>query len=457
MQYIERTFDRFLADWKRDADRKPLLVKGARQVGKTESIRRFGRRNYRSFIEVNFVESPEFKTIVQDGYSADAVTSRMSRINPSLSFVPGETLLFFDEIQEFPDIATSFKFFREDGRFDVVSSGSLLGIHYKRISSIPVGSKTDYTLRSLDFAEFLAAKGYGTDYVEDLFAHMAERRPFSAPDLALLDRLFLDFCILGGMPEVVRTYLGRKSFEGTLDLQRQIVAAYRDDVRKYAEGLDQARILNVLDHIPVQLARENKKFQISKVARDARFKDYRGCVEWLRNAGIVVPCYAMNFPELPIRGNYDDSKFKLYMADTGLLVSMLEDESQTDLRANGNLGGWKGGLCENIVGDAFAKTGADLVYYKRENSPLEEDFFLRTDCHLVPIEVKAANGRSKSLRTLITSDHYPDIAWGVKLVRGNIGFENSILTLPLSTAFLLRRLLSLGDPSLPIPAVGGAP
>lgn len=449
MQYIERTFDRFLENWKRDFNRKPLLVKGARQVGKTESIRRFGRRNYRSFIEINFVESPEFKNIVQDGYSAAAVVARISRIDPSLAFVPGETLLFFDEIQEFPDMATSFKFFREDGRFDVVASGSLLGIHYKRISSVPVGSKTDYTLHSLDFAEFLAAKGYGTDYVEDLFAHMAARRPFSAPDLALLDRLFLDFCILGGMPEVVRTYLGRKSFEGTLGLQRQIVAAYREDVRKYAEGLDQARILNVLDHIPVQLARENKKFQVSKVARDARFKDYRGCVEWLRDAGIVIPCYAMNFPELPVRGNYDDTKFKLYMADTGLLVSMLDDESQLDLRANGNLGGWKGGLCENIAADAFAKTGADLVYFKRENSPLEEDFFLRTDRHLVPVEVKATNGRAKSLRTLIASDRYPDIAWGVKLVRGNIGFENSILTLPLPTAFLLRRLLSLGDPPLP--------
>ena len=449
MQYIERTFDRFLENWKRDFNRKPLLVKGARQVGKTESIRRFGRRNYRSFIEINFVESPEFKNIVQDGYSAAAVVARISRIDPSLAFVPGETLLFFDEIQEFPDMATSFKFFREDGRFDVVASGSLLGIHYKRISSVPVGSKTDYTLHSLDFAEFLAAKGYGTDYVEDLFAHMAARRPFSAPDLALLDRLFLDFCILGGMPEVVRTYLGRKSFEGTLGLQRQIVAAYREDVRKYAEGLDQARILNVLDHIPVQLARENKKFQVSKVARDARFKDYRGCVEWLRDAGIVIPCYAMNFPELPVRGNYDDTKFKLYMADTGLLVSMLDDESQLDLRANGNLGGWKGGLCENIAADAFAKTGADLVYFKRENSPLEEDFFLRTDRHLVPVEVKATNGRAKSLRTLIASDRYPDIAWGVKLVRGNIGFENSILTIPLPTAFLLRRLLSLGDPPLP--------
>ena len=442
MTYLSRTFDTFLTDWKRDADRKPLLVKGARQVGKTESIRRFGSREYRSFVEINFVERPEFKSIVQDGYSAKAVVSRISRIDPSLAFVPGETLIFFDEIQEFPDIATSFKFFCQDGRFDVASSGSLLGIHYKRISSIPVGFKTDYTLSSLDFTEFLAAKGYGTDFVEEVFGHLADRRPFSDLDLRVLNRLFVDFCILGGMPEVVRNYLERQSFEGSLALQRQIVAAYRDDVRKYAEGMDQTRILNVLDHIPVQLARKNKKFQVSKVARDARFKDYRGCVEWLHDAGIVTPCYAMQFPELPIRGNYDETRFKLYMADTGLLVSMLDDETQMDIRANGNLGGYKGGLYENIVGEALSKSGADLVYYRREDSTLEEDFFLRTASNLVPVEVKATNGRSKSLRTLIASDHYPDISWGVKLVLGNIGYENDILTLPYATAFLLKRLLA---------------
>jgi predicted AAA+ superfamily ATPase len=271
---------------------------------------------------------------------------------------------------------------------------------------------------------------------------LADRRPFSDLDLSVLNRLFVDFCILGGMPEVVRNYLERQSFEGSLSLQRQIVAAYRDDVRKYAEGMDQTRILNVLDHIPVQLARENKKFQVSKVARDARFKDYRGCVEWLHDAGIVTPCYAMQFPELPIRGNYDETRFKLYMADTGLLVSMLDDETQMDIRANGNLGGYKGGIYENIVGESLTKSGADLVYFRREDSTLEEDFFLRTAKSLVPVEVKATNGRSKSLRTLIASDHYPDISWGVKLVLGNIGYENDILTLPYATVFLLKRLLA---------------
>ena len=243
MPYIERTFDRFLADWKRDATRKPLLVKGARQVGKTESIRRFGRAHYRNFVEINFVESPEFKSIVQDGYSARAVLSRISRIDPSLEFVPGETLLFFDEIQEFPDIATSHKPFAEDGRFDVICSGSLLGVHYKRISHIAVGRQTELDMHSMDFEEFLWACGYGQDLVDEALARIVEARPLREVDFSVLSARFLDHCILGGMPAVVRQYAERGSFEQTLDIQRQIVAGYRADVRKYVEGLDQARIL----------------------------------------------------------------------------------------------------------------------------------------------------------------------------------------------------------------------
>ena len=160
--------------------------------------------------------------------------------------------------------------------------------------------------------------------------------------------------------------------------QRQLLADYEEDIRKYAEGMDQVRILNVFRRIPPQLARENKKFQISKVASGARFKDYRGCIEWLENAGVVNICYCLEQPELPLKGNYDDTKFKMYYADTGLLVAMLDEEAQDDLRANKNLGDYKGALYENIVGEALKKSGYDLYYYKREDSTLEEDFFIRT-------------------------------------------------------------------------------
>ncbi|MBP5544303.1 MAG: ATP-binding protein [Kiritimatiellae bacterium] len=441
-EYLSRKIDEALATWHRGSDKLPILLNGARQVGKTESIRHFAARNYENFIEVNFVKQPQFKNILLDGYSADAIVKRMSLLDPSLQFQPGKTLLFFDEIQDFPDMATSLKFFHEDGRFDVILSGSLLGIHYKRISSIAVGAKKDMTLRSFDFEEFLNARGYGPDFIERIYSHVAECRPFDKMEEGILHGLFMDFCILGGMPKVVSQFVSKGTFEGTLDTQRGILNDYRDDVRKYAEGLDQTRILNVFDNIPPQLAKENKKFQVSKVARNARFADYKGCVEWLKDAGVINLCHAMPFPALPIKGNYDPDKFKIYMADTGLLVAQLDDEAQQDLRANENLGVYKGGLYENIVADALAKQGYALVYFKKDDSTLEQDFFVRTARHLIPVEVKAATGCAQSMRTLIKGDKYEDISWGIKFHGGNIGMANGILTLPYYTAFLLKRFLS---------------
>ena len=441
MLYLRRKIDRYLEEWKADPERKPLIVRGSRQVGKTESIRHFVEKNYENVIEINFVEEPKYKKIVEDGYKPDLIIRNMSRINPQLHFEAGKTLLFFDELQEFPEIASALKFFCQDGRYDVICSGSMLGIQYRRIESNSVGYKMDYEMKSMDFEEFLWAKGYREDFTEDLYQHMSELKPFGWLQLGLCEDLFLDFSILGGMPAVVRRYIEKGTFEGTLDLQRQLIADYREDVRKYAEGLDQGRILNVFDRIPVQLAKDNKKFQISKVAAGARFKDYRGCIEWLRDAGIVNVCYCLRYPELPLKGNYDDTRYKLYMADTGLLVALLDDEAQEDLRANKNLGVYKGALYENMVGEALVKSGYDLYYYKREDSSLEEDFFVRTASSLVPVEVKAQGGRSKSLRTLLTSGKYEDIRFGIKLEKGNIGYENEIYTFPYFCTFLLRRWL----------------
>ena len=297
-------------------------------------------------------------------------------------------------------------------------------------------------MNSLDFEEFLWAKGYGNDLTNDLLAHMMEGKPLGELTLSVCRDLFLDYCILGGMPGVVRQYIERNTFEGTLELQRQLIADYKEDIRKYAEGLDQTRITNVFDRIAPQLARENRKFQISKVAKGARFKDYRGCIEWLQDAGIINVCHGMIFPELPLKGNYDENKYKLYFKDSGLLVAMLDDEAQDDLRANRNLGVYKGALYENIVAEALVKSGYDLYYYKREDSTLEEDFFVRTKDCLVPVEVKAVQGRSKSLRTLITSEKYGDIRWGIKLCGGNIGYSDGVWTFPYFCAFLLRPFLA---------------
>ncbi|WP_417405416.1 ATP-binding protein [Holdemanella biformis] len=428
MTYLKRKVDNYLLNWKTDPNKKPLIIKGSRQVGKTESITRFGHLNY--------------KMITTDGYKAQDIIRNISRIDPSKQFIENDTLIIFDELQDFPDIATSLKFFKIDGRFDVICSGSLLGINYQSIESNSVGYKTDYEMFSLDFEEFLWAKGYDESTIQEMLEHMIQLKSFNEIEMSIYSSLFLDFCILGGMPAVVREYIEKGTFEGSIDIQKQLVADYKEDIRKYADGMDQTRITNVFNHIPVQLAKDNKKFQITKVASNARFRDYRGCIEWLKDAGIINICYCMQFPELPLKGNYDESKYKIYFADSGLLVAMLDDEAQENLRVNKNLGVYKGALYENIVGEALVKAGYDLYYYKKDNSTLEQDFFVRNKENLIPVEVKATNGTARSLRTLIASNHYPDIQFGIKFISGNIGLSNNIYTFPYFCAFLLKKYLT---------------
>ena len=295
--FLDRKFESLLIEWKSNPRRLPLIVKGARQVGKTECIRHFAEGRYESFIEINFDLQPEFRAIVRDGYSAENVVRNISLIEPNFRFIEAHTLIFFDEIQDFPEIATCFKSFAQQGKYDVISSGSLLGIQLKRIESISVGYQEKATMHSLDFEEFLTARGYKSGQLEDLYGHLLDGRPFGEAANATFDRLFLDYTTLGGMPEVVERYFVKGTFEGVSAIQRRIVADYRSDVRKYAEGLDPVRIVSVFDSIPVQLAKENKKFQLSHVEKKARYRDYWGCVEWLDDAGIVNICKSMDFPD----------------------------------------------------------------------------------------------------------------------------------------------------------------
>ena len=439
--YLKRKIDDVLNNWHLQEDRLPLVIKGCRQVGKTESIRHFAASHYESFIEINFSEDPKYKSIIEDGYSARDIIKNISLLNPSFKFIEGKTLIFFDELQVFPEIATSLKFFKQDGRFDVICSGSLLGINYQRIESNSVGYKQDIIMRPLDFEEFLWAKGYDDEVVEDLYSHMIEGKALSKVFNDTFYSLFMDFTILGGMPAVVRQYIEKDTFENSLALQHALINDFKEDIQKYVQGMDKTRILNIFKHIPVQLSNEQKKFQISKVENGARYRDYRGGIEWLENAGIVNICYCLNSLELPLNGNYDENALKLYLADTGLLVSLLDEEAQDDLRANRNLNVYKGALYENVVADALVKSGYNLFYYKRQNPSIEEDFFLRTANELVPLEVKASNDKARSLSKLIQSDNYPEIKFGIKLVKGNIGVDSNILTFPHFCAFLLKRLL----------------
>lgn len=439
---LKRKIDKYLTDWKNRPDRKPLIIKGARQIGKTRSVEWFAGQNYASVIEINFIEQKKYREIFNDGFEVDAILKNISLLNPELKFIPGNTIFFFDEFQACPNCATSLKFFKLDGRFDVICSGSLMGISYNEIESNSVGYKEDYEMHSMDFEEFLWAMGYNDEFTADLLSHMLDVRPLSELQMDTLMSLFRDYVIIGGMPEVVSTYVRNKNFSGTLDIQRQLLKDYEEDITKYVEGLDKAKVKAVYNHISTFLAKENKRFQITKIARNARNRDYMGCVEWLADAGVVNVCYCLNQPELPLKGNYDPKMYKIYFKDTGLLIASLDEEAQEDLRANRNLGTYKGAIYENIVGDMLVKQGCRLFYYHSDRPALEMDFFIRDADSLIPVEVKANGGATASLNRLLNDDKYNDVKYGIKLGYRNIGFNGKFYTFPYFLTFLLRRFVA---------------
>lgn len=439
---LKRKIDKYLTDWKNRPDRKPLIIKGARQIGKTRSVEGFAGQNYASVIEINFIEQKKYREIFNDGFEVDAILKNISLLNPELKFIPGNTIFFFDELQACPNCATSLKFFKLDGRFDVICSGSLMGISYNEIESNSVGYKEDYEMHSMDFEEFLWAMGYNDEFTADLLSHMLDVRPLSELQMDTLMSLFRDYVIIRGMPEVVSTYVRNKNFSGTLDIQRQLLKDYEEDITKYVEGLDKAKVKAVYNHISTFLAKENKRFQITKIARNARNRDYMGCVEWLADAGVVNVCYCLNQPELPLKGNYDPKMYKIYFKDTGLLIASLDEEAQEDLRANRNLGTYKGAIYENIVGDMLVKQGYRLFYYHSDRPALEMDFFIRDADSLIPVEVKANDGATASLNRLLNDDKYNDVKYGIKLGYRNIGFNGKFYTFPYFLTFLLRRFVA---------------
>lgn len=439
---LKRKIDAYLAAWKKNPGRKPLIIKGARQVGKTCSIEQFARHNYSNVITINFVEQKKYRDIFNDGFEVDMILKNISFLNPDFHFIPGDTIFFFDELQACPNCATALKFFKLDGRFDVICSGSLMGISYREIESNSVGYKEDYEMHSMDFEEFLWAKGYSEEAIDELYQHMLDVRPLSSLQMDVLSALFRDYATIGGMPEVVTTYIRNKNFSGTLDIQRQLLKDYEEDITKCVEGLDKAKVKAVYHHITTFLAKENKRFQITKIAKNARNRDYMGCVEWLADAGVINICYCMNLPELPLKGNYDSKLYKIYFKDTGILIASLDEEVQEDLRENKNLGTYKGAIYENIVGDMLVKQGYSLYYYSSDKPSLEMDFFVRDAKSLVPVEMKACDGPTASLNNLLRSDKYPDVRYGIKLGNKNIGFNGKFYTFPYFLTFLLRRFLS---------------
>ena len=442
MELLKRKIDQKLIEWKENPDRMPLIIQGARQVCKTESIKFFAKNNYKYVVEINFVLQKKYKDIFDDGFEVDKIIENISLKNPNLVFEPYNTLIFFDEIQDCLNCATSLKSFKLDGSYDVICSGSLMGINYNEIESNSVGYKEDYLMHSLDFEEFLWAKGYTPSHIDKIYDYMINVKPLSLSILNDLFDIFSEYMIIGGMPAIVNLFIKNKHYGGILEKQKQLIKDYEQDITKYAKGLDKTKILNVYNRISVYLGSTNKKFQISKISKNLRNRDYIGVIDWLNNASIINICYCLENLNLPLKGNFNPNNYKIYFKDTGLLIGSLDDEAQEDLRDNKNFNTYKGAIYENIVGDMLVKSGYDLYFYKNEKGTIEMDFFVRNKDSLIPIEVKAIDGSTKSLNKLIDDDKYSEIKFGIKLGYKNIGYNGKFYTFPYFLTFLLKRFLS---------------
>lgn len=438
---FKRKMEKVLWDWKCDPDRRPLVVKGPRQCGKTFSVRKFAQENYAHAVFVDFFEQPETKAAFRGSKRVDDIVMNLTAMVPGATFAPGKTCLVLDEMQECPEARTALKFFATDGRFDVVCTGSLLGVRgygardRDVVSPVPVGYETIVEMTPLDFGEFLRANGIADEIVGRLRECLDGETPVPEALHRRMEALFLQYVAVGGMPKAVDVFLQTHDMGKVLRVQRNIVDEYKDDMVKYAAGADKSRIRECFESVPRQLARENKKFQYAAIRKNARASEYLGCLQWIEDAGIVARCRNLFAPELPLDGNAQEDAFKVYMRDTGLFLSMLEQGTQADV-LQGNLLGYKGAIFENAIADVFSKMGRKL-YYFRKDSGLEVDFVIRHKGKCVLVEVKSTTGNVKSTKTILKNKDVYHVDSAIKLGKYNVGRSGEILTLPLYMAFLL--------------------
>ncbi len=437
---LRRKIQDTLLRWSHSPNRLPLVVKGCRQCGKTFSVLEFARQNYEHVVYLDFFRNAEYASIFAGSLDVDQLTLMMSALlGPEAIFEPGKTVIVLDEIQECPEARTALKFFKLDGRFDVICTGSLLGVrgYGKEPRSIPVGYETVVDMYPLDFEEFLWANGITAPMIELLTKCLNEEQPVPEALHNRMRQLLLQYVVVGGMPAAVQLFTDTKQAAPVLRLQRDIVRSYEDDMIKYAEKGDKGRIAECFQSIPRQLSRENKKFQYATVKKGATARQYAGSLQWIEDAGIISRCYNLNLPELPLDGNAIENVFKIYMKDTGLFISMLEDGTQFDV-LQGKLYGYKGAIFENLIADIFSKMGRRLYYYHKD-SGLEIDFVIRWRGECTLVEVKASTGNAKSARTILRHPEKYHVSQCIKLGDYNVGRQGQFLTLPLYMAFLLNE------------------
>ena len=438
---LKRKIEQQLLDWKDQTNHKPLIIKGCRQCGKTSSVLDFAGKNYKNTVYLNFFENPDYASVFSGSLEIDNIIMLLTALlGDKAVFEPRETVLIFDEIQECPEARTALKFFHVDGRFDVIATGSLLGVkgYGKQPRSIPVGSETVIDMYPLDFEEFLWANGITETVMDTLKKHLNNETPVPDALHKRMRELLLQYTVVGGMPEAVQHFVDTKQMDGVLKIQRDIVRSYEDDMVKYAEGKDKSNIKECFQSIPKQLSKENKKFQYSVVRKGASASRYEGSLQWIEDAGIISRSYNLSITELPLDGNAEKNTFKVYMKDSGLFVSMLEDGTQFDI-LNGNILRYKGAVFENLIADIFSKMGRKLYYFHKD-SGLELDFVIRYKGKCTPVEVKATTGNTKSLKTVLNHPEKYHVENAIKLGDYNVGRMDMILTLPAYMAFLLRDL-----------------
>ena len=440
MNILRRKIETTLVAWKEKDGHKPLVIKGCRQCGKTFTTVHFAKAHYSHVVYVNFMENEDLQLAFKQSKKVDDITMNLSAMIPSARFIPQDTCIILDEIQECPDARSALKFFKLDGRYDIIATGSLLGVKgygtHGSKASIPVGYEQTEEMYPLDFEEFLWAMGIGDDIINNITSCKDKVMPVNDAIHQRLSQLVRQYIVVGGMPEAVANFIQNRNMGEVLQIQRDIIGGYEEDMLKYAPETDKPRIRQCFESIPRQLAKENKKFQYSIVQKGGKASQFLGSLQWIEDAGIICRCYNLHITELPLDGNADETTFKVYMADTGLFVSMLEDGTQADI-LQGNLYGYKGAIYENVVADMLHKMGRKLYYY-RKDSGLEVDFVIRYNGECVLLEVKAKDGNTKSTRTILSHPEKYHVYHAIKLGNYNVGLKNGILTLPLYMGFLLK-------------------
>ena len=443
---LKRKIENQLIEWKNQTNHKPIVIKGIRQCGKTFIAKKFAEAHYKHVVYLNFAQKPELSIPFEGSLEVDDIIMGITAMVKGAIFEPGKTCLILDEIQDCPQARTALKFFKLDNRFDVICTGSLLGIkgygikhpngEHEMPRSIPVGYETILTMYPLDFEEFLWANGIAEPIIDKLKECLLNETPVPLAIHTRLKDLLLQYTIVGGLPEVVNTFLSTHNLSLVKALQNDIVDGYKDDMVKYADSADKPHIRQCFESIPSQLAKENKKFQYSLVKKGATASKYAGSLQWTEDAGITRRCYNLSITELPLDGNAINDIFKIYVSDTGLFVSLLEDGTQSDI-LQGNLFGYKGAIFENLMADIFGKMGRKLYYYHKD-SGLEVDFVMRYKGKCTLVEVKATSGNAKSTKTILAHPEKYHVDSAIKLGDYNIGRNGQVLTLPLYMAFLLR-------------------